>query len=30
VVLGFQLRAYTLSNYTSPFFGDGFYQDRVS
>jgi hypothetical protein len=29
VVLGFELRAYTLSHSTSPFC-DGFFQDRVS
>jgi hypothetical protein len=28
--LGFELRAYTLSHSTSPFFGDGFFPDRVS
>jgi hypothetical protein len=29
-VLGFELRAYTLSHFTSPFFCDGFFWDRVS
>jgi hypothetical protein len=30
VVLGFELRAYTLSHSISPFFVKGFFQDRVS
>jgi hypothetical protein len=29
-VLELELRAYTLSHYTSPFFCEGFFQDRVS
>jgi hypothetical protein len=28
-VLGFELRAFTLSHSTSPFFCDGFFWDRV-
>jgi hypothetical protein len=30
VVLGFELRAYTLSHTTSPFYVMGFFQNRVS